>query len=220
MRFVSMRVAAACIVVALSGCANNNNIYDMFYKPTATPRSAFDAFSGEPKLAYGTGNYHNDILKMYSDGYGEVGYSAFVGPKQTSGYAISEGKRQGAAVVLLRNTNKPWDIPGVQVRGDYNADRFEQVALFFAPLKRTGFGTWTRNGGDGGVVVEAVRTGSPAAAAGILPGDTLLKMDGEAIRDRNSFGDALAKARNRTVDISLDRDGQTVTKTATVSAAW
>lgn len=220
MRFTFMRAAVVGIAVALSGCANNNNIYDMFYKPSAMPQSAFASFSGEPKLANSSGNYHNDILNMFRDGYGEVGYSAFVGPKQTSDYALSEGKRHGAAVVMVKNTNQPWDIPGVQVRGDYNANRFEQVALFFAPLKRTGLGTWNRTGGTGGVVVEAVRTGSPAASAGILPGDNLVKVGGESVRDLKAFNLAVANAQNRPVDIVLNRDGQSMTKTVTVPAIW
>src|SRR2546428_10995071 len=55
-----------------------------------------------------------------------------------------------------------------------------------------------------GVVVAAVRAGTPAASAGLLPGDRILAIDGHALRDAIDFS---FHGGDERLALSVERDG-------------
>jgi membrane-associated protease RseP (regulator of RpoE activity) len=63
--------------------------------------------------------------------------------------------------------------------------------------------------------VAEVTADSPAAAAGLLEGDRILAIDGKPITEFRDIRDALAGEVGRTIPIVVERDGQTLTLTAT-----
>ncbi|MEZ4385198.1 MAG: trypsin-like peptidase domain-containing protein [Nannocystaceae bacterium] len=58
--------------------------------------------------------------------------------------------------------------------------------------------------------IRRVRPGSLGADLGLRPGDTIQEINGEAIRDRDDIGRALAKDRRR-VEVTVNRNGSTHT---------
>jgi serine protease Do len=66
--------------------------------------------------------------------------------------------------------------------------------------------------GADGVLVDAPRPGSPAAKVGILPGDIIVAVDGQPIRNRPDFGRAMSiKAPGDPVALRVLRHGHTRT---------
>lgn len=109
----------------------------------------------------------------------------------------------------------------------YSIDRYDQVALYFAPLQRRGAGVLTMDlspqehqqlGTNMGVRIAAVRKGSPAFLADILPGDIVLSIDDLGVYDNASGLAAIARAYGRDAEIKLVRKGQPLTKTVRVPA--
>ncbi|HET7036716.1 MAG TPA: RIP metalloprotease RseP [Thermomicrobiaceae bacterium] len=58
------------------------------------------------------------------------------------------------------------------------------------------------------IAVDTVTAGSPAAQAGILPGDTLLTVDGHAITDGQALLLTLQAHQGESIPLRLERDGQ------------
>jgi RIP metalloprotease RseP len=65
--------------------------------------------------------------------------------------------------------------------------------------------------------VDEVAADSPAAAAGLEAGDRILAIDGTPIEEFRDVRDALAGVVDRPIDVVVERDGQTLTLTATPS---
>jgi len=72
----------------------------------------------------------------------------------------------------------------------YQVDQYDQTAVFYAPMKRTGLGARVEDptaatkqaiGSNRGVFVLAVRQGSPAFAADLLTGDIIVAIDGRKV---------------------------------------
>jgi membrane-associated protease RseP (regulator of RpoE activity) len=63
--------------------------------------------------------------------------------------------------------------------------------------------------------VAEVSADSPAAAAGLLEGDRILAIDGTPIEEFRDIRDALAGQVGRTIPVVVERDGETLTLTAT-----
>ncbi|MEZ5117095.1 MAG: S41 family peptidase [Candidatus Nanopelagicales bacterium] len=75
----------------------------------------------------------------------------------------------------------------------------------------TGVGLWLSSG-RGGILVSGVQEASPAEAAGLLPGDVLLEIDGRAVA-ADPLGDvaeALRGDAGSTVALMVSRDGEDV----------
>lgn len=63
--------------------------------------------------------------------------------------------------------------------------------------------------GDKGVVVEDVRPDSPAAKAGVKPGDVVVDFDGERVRSARQFTRLVGEsAPDRPVKMTVQRDGK------------
>jgi carboxyl-terminal processing protease len=84
----------------------------------------------------------------------------------------------------------------------------------------TGVGLWARSERDGRIEVTKVRAGSPAATAGIRPGDLLRSVDGEKTDGRPVTevvsllrGDATDAPAGTAVRLGLERDGRAWTET-------
>lgn len=67
------------------------------------------------------------------------------------------------------------------------------------------------DGGPGGVVIEMVLEGSPAAAAGLEPGDRITGLGGRAVADVYDYRAALDQLLpGRTISVEVRRDGRRV----------
>jgi S1-C subfamily serine protease len=71
---------------------------------------------------------------------------------------------------------------------------------------------------DDGAYVQAVTDDTPAARAGIQPGDVVVAVDGEDIASAAALGGAIRQHKpGDEVEIEIDRDGESVTVRATLS---
>jgi S1-C subfamily serine protease len=152
-------------------------------------------------------------------------------PNNTTSYTTGSANIVGSGGFATGSYNGMTTSYGTQTTMiPYSVDRYEQVALYFAPLNRQGAGvmylplTDTQRqqlGTNQAVSVVAVRTGSPAFLADILPGDAVLSIDGRRVYDVDTGKQALLSAVGRPSNIVLIRDGKTITKTITIpSGAW
>lgn len=103
----------------------------------------------------------------------------------------------------------------------YSVDKYEQYALFFAPLERTGLGILTAKlsdaerqalGSNMGAEITAVRIDSPAFKSDILPGDLLLSIGGTSVYDAATLRQTVTAARGHNTDVVLFRGGKKITK--------
>ena len=73
--------------------------------------------------------------------------------------------------------------------------------------------------GQNGALVRDIQPGSPAAKAGLLPGDLIVEIDGEPVTDLRALAKALrAHKPGDTVPIVVDRGDKRVTVEATLEA--
>jgi hypothetical protein len=98
----------------------------------------------------------------------------------------------------------------------YSVDRYNQVALYFSPMKRRGFGVMpvsltademrlyqTVNA----YKIAAVYPGSPAAAAGFVPGDVVEYVDGMAAANTPQFKQHFEACFGRPCVVKINRGG-------------
>ena len=97
--------------------------------------------------------------------------------------------------------------------------------MFFKPLARIGLGVKLgllsdadkqRLQSNKGMRVEAVRKGSPAFAADILPGDIVISIGGKPTYDLDSTKAAVIATRGHEADYVLFRQSKLLTKKITV----
>lgn len=109
----------------------------------------------------------------------------------------------------------------------YSIQRYDQAALFFAPLAREGVGLRVneitpqdaeRLGTQKGVIVSAVRRGSPAFEADILPGDILTRIGNSEVYDRPTASAALLATYGSDALVKLLRRGVLIDKIVHVPA--
>jgi serine protease Do len=111
----------------------------------------------------------------------------------------------------------------------YSIDRYDQRAIYFAPLKPMGYGLRVDNiddalaqqiGTQKGAVVRSVRRNSPAFEADILPGDVISNVDGTAINDRDTMGERLNFIDDSELTLTILRGSQKLTKKLTLVPGW
>ncbi|MFC9130832.1 S41 family peptidase [Streptomyces sp. NPDC057099] len=119
--------------------------------------------------------------------------------------AMADGKSpMEAAKRAVSRSGDRWGA--VYSQGEY--EEFEESL----DGQYTGVGLWARSGRDGRIEVTKVRSGSPAATAGIRPGDLLRSVDGEKTDGRPVTevvsllrGDATEATAGTTVRLGLER---------------
>lgn len=112
----------------------------------------------------------------------------------------------------------------------YSVDHYNQAAIFFSPLQRRGTGLLVVEMSDSkkrevgtnrGVEVRAVRRGSPAYQADVLPGDVLLSVNGNSIDGLAAGTAAFRESFGSTAKVVLARGDQRITKDIVLpSGAW
>jgi regulator of sigma E protease len=70
----------------------------------------------------------------------------------------------------------------------------------------------------GDVFIEDVNPGSPAAAAGIMPGDRVLAADGNEIESASELGSIISRNLGQDMEVTLERGGQVLD--TTTSPRW
>jgi S1-C subfamily serine protease len=69
----------------------------------------------------------------------------------------------------------------------------------------------------GGALVEFVEPGTPAADAGLQPGDVITSIDGSSVSDEDAAASAInARRPGQQITLGVDRLGQRITITATL----
>ncbi|WP_199920553.1 S41 family peptidase [Streptomyces sp. NRRL S-481] len=127
--------------------------------------------------------------------------------------AMADGKSpMEAAKRAVSRSGDRWGA--VYSRGEY--EEFEETL----DGQYTGVGLWARNAGDGRIEVTRVRAGSPAATAGIRPGDLLRSVDGRKTDGRPVTevvsllrGDTTDAPAGTAVRLGLERGTRTWTET-------
>lgn len=109
----------------------------------------------------------------------------------------------------------------------FSVDKYDQAALYFKPMERKGLGISVaplsveqrqKLGTNKGVLIRAIRKGSPAFMADVLPGDTLLSVNERPVFDALSTLDVLTTTRGGNANLLIVRNGATITKNIAVPA--
>lgn len=110
----------------------------------------------------------------------------------------------------------------------YAVQRYDQAAVFFAPLPPSGLGVsfgslsqaqQTTLGSAVGLAVRTVRQGSPAFLGGIIPGDILISINGQAVYNRETLKNTVAQGGD-TATVELLRGNARIQKAITLPAGW
>lgn len=149
-------------------------------------------------------------------------------PNNTTSYTNGSANIVGSGGYATGSYNGLTTTYGTQTTViPYSVDRYEQVAVYFAPLRRQGAGLMVQPLTEAqrqqlrtnqAVSVIAVRTGSPAFLADILPGDAILSIGGNRVYDVETGTQALRSAVGHPSNIVLIRNGEQITKTLTIPA--
>jgi membrane-associated protease RseP (regulator of RpoE activity) len=111
----------------------------------------------------------------------------------------------------------------------YSIDKYDQGALYFTEAPRRGLGISVNSltneqrqaaATNQAVQVTAVRKGSPAFFADILPGDLMLSVDGKAVYDLASAHAAISASTGREVEVVLIRGTSKIAKKVMVPDTW
>ncbi|RYG28974.1 MAG: PDZ domain-containing protein [Burkholderiales bacterium] len=147
-------------------------------------------------------------------------------PTTTTSYTSGTATAYGAGGYASGNYSGTTTTYGSQTTMvPYSVDRYDQSAGYFAPLKRRGYGMMQMPlaedqvrliGSNKGMFIAAVRRGSPAFLADILPGDFILSINGQPVYDEETF--AAATAWGRPLILQLWRNGATLEKKMAVAA--
>ncbi|MGD9710709.1 MAG: S1C family serine protease [Thermomicrobiales bacterium] len=205
--------------------------------PATVPFGDSDAlFPGETVLAIGSpfGSFTNTVTQgivsalgrnLENSGYTNlIQHDAAINPGNSGGPLFN---MRGEVVGV--NTLGVQEINGQPVLGLYFAVPSSTVVSIVEQLIAEGevrypfFGivyrtiTWqlAAQAGlpvDNGVYVTEVTPGGPAEAAGVIAGDIVVSINGEAITDQNAFSEILFEhVPGETIDVDILRDGSTLT---------
>jgi membrane-associated protease RseP (regulator of RpoE activity) len=240
----------------LSGCQSG---YKEFYVDSkgADAGKYLDATytMATPEIYISSGDPKADVLAMFENGYGLVGYASFNGPLESVDGMVEQAREVGAHAVVAASqhtntvtgavpitTTRPVTTyssgsvnaysSGGSATGYYSGTstsyvstttyvptsvaRYDQLAMFFAKLKPSCIGFMEADlsnedrqatGTNSGVKIGAVRKGSPAFNADVLPGDIVLAVDDQKV---TSGGDLLRFRSGQDIVFLVFRGGQKV----------
>jgi membrane-associated protease RseP (regulator of RpoE activity) len=124
-------------------------------------------------------------------------------------------------------TRKPWKRVIVMFAGPF-MNLVLALVIFFGLFMAVGVPTATPKvnvvsqcvvaAGQPTDTCPAAAPAAPAAAAGLLPGDTVVSFDGDPISDYAQLQADIRESPGRTVPIVVRRDGRTLTLTATLTS--
>jgi len=196
MNILRAMVVAALAAAWLAGCASYKSLhYNWAYTPLHDARSAaFQQPSGG--LEYRRLDSFEAMAEaerdMYRKGYVMIGYSNMMSPQLEMFGATGAqelGKKYGASAVLNTFGDRHylatlWARPKQFVFGAYFTDDLPDEAR--AALKEI-------LGLEHGVIVQTVVEGSPAFEARMRPGDLVISLNGEPVRDVATMDSLLKK---------------------------
>ncbi len=139
---------------------------------------------------------------------------------QSSGMVTASGPR-GYATGTYSGTSTTRGTSTTYI--PYSVDQYDQEAIFLGAMERRGVGISygvlnpqqsAEVGTNKALIVQAVRRGSPAFLADILPGDFVRMVNGAPVYDKDSFTAAVRFEVPMT--IILSRSGKEVVKTITL----
>ncbi len=222
-----------------SGCVG---VYEEYYYPNEcvyTESGEIDRdlllLSDKTELTMG-GDVERDAKKLMENGYIQLGYSSFEAFDHRSNrkdYALLQGRKLGARFVYfykkyLTSVDQKRPIPLIQPGGTISIptvnetkNRFSFVATYWARIRNPHLGTFVRDLNDEervelernrGVVVRIVIKNTIAYVNDILPGDVLIRINGDTIGGCESYGKLVKKYRKREVNLEILRKGKTVKK--------
>jgi hypothetical protein len=146
-------------------------------------------------------------------------------PKTTTSYSTGTATAFGPGGPVTAYGSGTTTTYGTQTTYmPYSIDRADFQAVYLARAKtRIGFyaeplddGTRRRLGRNAGVRVGVVVEGTPAFDADILPGDVLLSFGGGTVQSVEHYQELLRGFQGNSVELVLDRDGRSITKTVAV----
>ena len=216
-------------VPAASGTGNS---YRDRFEPTALVGANFLPAPDSPELYLGTGDSAADVAALYENDYALLGASR-VEHGSNPRAALEQGEELGAALVLVYGHFVPpagetlalLPFRPRPAEGGATAATMplvsglgpdEQLATYWGKTRPAILGIVSRPlngdeqarlGRERGIVVESVANGSPAADAGLVPGDVLVAIDGEAFGDVTAVPAVVTALAGRRVGIDLLRNG-------------
>lgn len=107
-----------------------------------------------------------------------------------------------------------------------SVDRYDYLAVYLVKARFT-FGANFRDltneeakavGSVNGVMVIAVVHGSPAADAGLLPGDAIVDANGKPAVDTRQLGEWLRDRQGKSISVTIVREGKKLNKTVQLAA--
>jgi membrane-associated protease RseP (regulator of RpoE activity) len=100
---------------------------------------------------------------------------------------------------------------------DYLAVYLVKARFAFGASYRNLSGKEARTFGEGVMIVAVVR-GTPAAQAGLLPGDAIVEANGQPVIDTRHLNDRLRNKEGRSISVTIVRGGAKMDKTVRLSA--
>lgn len=146
-------------------------------------------------------------------------------PTTNTSYTTGSATAYGPGGVATAYGNATTTTYGTQTSYvPLTVNRYDYAALYFVK-KHYIFGVNYRNPNDDerrqlqsnkGVYVMSVVMDTPAFRADILPGDIIVAIDGTPVYGQQSCSDLLEQRRDRTIDVSILRSGQTLQKSVSL----
>ncbi len=133
---------------------------------------------------------------------GETLYALRIFP--VGGYCSMEGEDEDSENPRAFNKKPAWQRAIVLVAGSLMNLLTCVILLIIIAL-------WS---GTATTTIDSVVENSPAQKAGIVSGDTIVSVDGEAVDEWNRLVDSIGFNENDSVDIIVDRDGKQITMKA------
>ncbi len=201
-----------------------------------------------PQLYLGTGDMTTDLQTLFENEYAMLGGSSVrnaTNPEQ----ALEQGKEIGAALVVVYGHFTPPDGTALEVlpfsrrassgqspSTAAGASRFltgslgpeDQFASYWGKTRPGILGIVSRPldaeererlRRHGGIVVETVLNGSPAATAGIAVGDVVVAIGGRALADPRAVPEIVTALAGQQVGFDLIRDGSPMSVTVQLNPA-